>query len=111
MFAKKLNVSGNKNLHIEFFAAQFADARPDDLIFFCQRSESEIFIFRGVRWHTKKCQCACRLSLGIFFMLALTTLIICSFALMQKEPKNQGYDALLTVYYFLFGVRDCFAIR
>ncbi|WP_407533670.1 hypothetical protein, partial [Elizabethkingia meningoseptica] len=55
-----------------------------DLIFFGQRSEAKFYFaeFAGIQ----KMQCACRLFLH-FSMLALTTLIICSFALMQKNQK------------------------
>lgn len=83
MFAK-INVFRMKNSHL-IFAAQFPNARPADLIFFANARESEI-LFCGVRWHTKNANVPVGFFLA-FFYAGAHTLIICSFALMQKNQK------------------------
>ena len=87
-------------LEIKFtlnFCCTIADARPVDLIFANARKAKFYFVeFAGIQ----KCQCACRL-FRHFSMLALT-LIICSFALMQKN-QNQGFDA--------FAKTDCATLK
>ncbi|MBC9813371.1 hypothetical protein H9Y05_12910 [Crocinitomicaceae bacterium CZZ-1] len=68
------------------FAAQSHRTASAFNFFFCPRTRERKFLFRGVRWHTKNANVPYRL-FPHFSMLALTSLSIRSFALMQKNQK------------------------
>jgi hypothetical protein len=63
-----------------------ANPQPLHLIFLAHEQKRK-FLFRGVRWHTKNVYVPYQAFIPHFSMLALTSLFICSFALMQKNQK------------------------
>ncbi|AQX84685.1 hypothetical protein I6H88_17250 [Elizabethkingia bruuniana] len=79
-----------KNSHL-IFAAQIPDARPVDLIFFANARKAK-FYFENAN-----------VPVGFFlafFYAGAHDVNYLFFCLDAKEPKNQGYDTLLTVYLF-----------
>ena len=89
-----------KNSHL-IFASQFPNARPADLIFFANARKAKFYFveFAGIQ---KMPMC-----LSAFFwhfsMLALTSSVICSFALMQKNQKIKAVMSSLKT--------DCTALK
>jgi hypothetical protein len=84
-FACKILMCRTEKTYTLNFAAQ---SQPTGSAFnFYAHAKRRKLLFRGVRWHTKNAYVPYQAFIPHFSMLALTSLFICSFALMQKNQK------------------------